>query len=127
MNSTDEYDPFDHAHRLGLTIEHQQLRTGYGLYIPQSSLILLRPKMKVATERSVLAHEIQHHLQAHRKVTGVWSIRQERSADLGAARELIREDRLRELQAWSQDPREWAIELNVTGDLLLAYLRAAAA
>lgn len=122
-SSSDEYDPYEHAERLGLTIEHQQLRTGYGLYIPQSSLILLRPRMKVATERSVLAHEIQHHLQAHRRVTGLWSVRQERAADRGAALELILPHRLEEVQSWSSDPREWAIELGVTGDILLAYLR----
>lgn len=121
-SSTTSYDPHAHAHALGLTVEYQNLRTDFGLYVPQSDLILLRPRMRAATERSVLAHEIEHHLSAHRRVTGVWSVRQERHADLGAARRLISPERMREVSQWSQDPREWAIDLQVTGDILLAYL-----
>lgn len=120
----DDYDPYAHAEQMGLTIEYQQLRTDYGLYVPQSNLVLLRPRMTVTVERSVLAHEIQHHIHSHRRTSGVWSLRQERIADLEAARQLITPERLHDAQLWSSDPAEWCIDLRVTGDILLAYLRA---
>ena len=119
----DEYDPFAHAARLGLRVEYQSLRTDFGLYVPGRDLILLRPRMRVATERSVLAHEILHHLHQDRQVAGVYSLRQERRADEGAAENLIDLARWKEVTSWSRDPAEWAVELRVTGDILLAYLR----
>lgn len=79
--------------------------------------------MTVATERSVLAHEILHHLHNDRRTTGVWNVRQERRADEGAALNLIAPDQWRDVTAWSTDPREWAIELRVTAEILLAYMR----
>lgn len=122
MNSTDVYDPAVHADQLGLTVVYQSLRANCGMYIPGRKLILLRRGMKVATERSVLAHEIAHYLADDRHTDGVWSIRQERRADLEASRRLIPAGRLRQLAMWSSDPREWAIDLQVTGDILLAYI-----
>lgn len=125
LTGTKTYDPHEHADLLGITISYQNLRTGYGLYVPGRNLVLLRPRLKVAVERSVLSHELAHHLHAHRKVTGLWSIRQERQADLTAARNLIDPERLHDLQLWTSDPAEWCRELQVTGDMLLAYLRVA--
>ncbi|WP_120338089.1 ImmA/IrrE family metallo-endopeptidase [Cryobacterium soli] len=123
MNSTtDVYDPHEHAEQLGLTVAYQSLRANFGMYIPGRKIILLRRGMKVATERSVLAHEIAHYLADDRRTDGVWSIRQERRADLAASRRLIPAERLRQLTMWSSDPREWAIDLQVTGDILLAYI-----
>lgn len=119
------YDPHRHADELGLTVVYQPLRTGHGLYVPGRDIIILRPRLKAAVERSVLAHEVAHHLHAHRRTTGVWSIRQERQADLTAARNLIDPARLRHAQRCSPDPAEWCRELDITGDLLLAFLRAA--
>lgn len=121
-STTDVYDPHIHADQLGLTIAYQPLRTNFGMYIPGRQLVILRRGMKVATERSVLAHEIAHHLADDRPTNGVWALRQERRADLAASRRLITPERLRLLTLWSNDPREWAIDLQVTGDILLAYL-----
>ncbi len=123
----DEYDPWEHAERLDLTVAYQNLRTAHGLYVPGRDLVLLRPRMKVATERSVLAHEIEHHLNRDRRASGVWNLRQERRADEGAAQRLITPDRWRDVTAWSSDPGEWAVELRVTIDILLAYMRRVAA
>lgn len=119
------YDPHEHAEQLGLSIVYQPLRTGYGLYVPGRDIVLLRPRLRVAVERSVLAHELAHHIHAHRRTTGVWSLRQERQADLTAAHNLIDPNRLHDLQLWTSDAGEWCRELQVTGDLMLAYLRAA--
>jgi hypothetical protein len=123
-SSTDGYDPHEHAERLGLQIEYQRLNTAYGLYVSGRSLVLLRPRMKVVTERSVLAHEILHHLHSDRRMNGAWNVRQERRADEGAALNLISPQQWDDVTRWSSDPREWAIELRVTGDILLAYMNA---
>lgn len=53
-----------------------------------------------------------------------WAIRQERRADRQAARRLIDPNALFDLQQSSDDPGVWAYELQVTGDILLAYLTA---
>jgi Zn-dependent peptidase ImmA (M78 family) len=119
----DEYDPFAHAARLGLRVEYQSLRTAFGLYVPGRDLIMLRPRMRTATERSVLAHEILHYLHDDRRVAGIYSLRQERRADEGAASNLITDARWREVTSWSRDPAEWAVELRVTADILMAYIR----
>ncbi len=118
-----DYDPFAHAVDLGLRVEYQTLRTSHGLYVPGREMILLRPRMRAATERSVLAHEILHHLHRDRRTDGVYSLRQERRADEGAALNLITEDRWQDVTSWSRDPEEWAIELRVTADILLAWMR----
>ncbi|MDM4761931.1 ImmA/IrrE family metallo-endopeptidase [Galbitalea sp. SE-J8] len=110
---------------MGLRIEYQRLRTDLGLYVPTADLIILRPRLSRSTERSVLAHEIQHHLLAHRRVSGAWSLRQERHANIRAAQWLVDPIRLRDVQRWSRDPAEWCVELGVTGDIMLAYLSAA--
>jgi hypothetical protein len=117
------YEPHDHAEQLGLQVEYQRLQTGWGLYVPGRDLILLRPRMKAATERSVLAHEILHHLHSDRRENGVWNLRQERRADAGAARNLISDERWADVTSWSSDPREWAIELQVTGEIIFAFTR----
>jgi len=120
---TSDYDPFQHAEELGLQVEYQTLRTAFGFYVPGRDLILLRPRMKAATERSVLSHEIEHYLQQDRRVSGVYSLRQERRANEGAALRLIPNDRWNDVRSWSSDPREWAIELGVTAEILLARMR----
>jgi Zn-dependent peptidase ImmA (M78 family) len=118
------YDPHQHAEALGLRVGYQALRSAPGLYIPDERLIILRPRMRVATERTVLAHEIQHHLAAHVPLApGVWSRRQEHRADIGAARALITERALRYSMACSPDAAAWATDLAVTGDMLQVYLR----
>lgn len=116
------YDPHQHAHELGLQLAYQPLRTAWGLYVPDHSLIILRPRMRATTERCVLAHEIGHHLHGDRPREDLWSERQERRADEYAARQLIDRKRLREAALLSPDPGQWALELGVTGDILTAYL-----
>lgn len=123
---TSDYDPFQHAEELGLQVEYQSLRTAFGFYVPGRDLILLRPRMKVATERSVLSHEIEHHLQQDCRASGVYSIRQERRANEGASLRLIPIERWNDVRSWSSDPQEWAIELRVTAEILLARMRVSA-
>ena len=116
------YDPHAHAEALGLQVAYHPLRTDWGLYVPDHKLVLLRPRMRASTERCVLAHEIQHHLAGDRRRTDIWSARQERLSDERAALHLIDRRRLQEAALLSPDPGQWALELGVTGDILLAYL-----
>jgi Zn-dependent peptidase ImmA (M78 family) len=119
------YDPYQHADELGLQVEEQTLRTTHGLYIPGRDLIILRRGISQTAARCVLAHEIQHYLAGDRRVPSLpWTIRQERRADRAAARRLIDPNTLFDLQQSSDDPGVWAYELQVTGDILLAYLTA---
>jgi hypothetical protein len=82
--------------------------------------------MRPSTERCVLAHEVEHYLRRDRKVSGIYSLRQERRADEGASLRLIPEERWVDVLRWSSDPAEWSQELNVTVDILLARMRVAA-
>jgi hypothetical protein len=74
--------------------------------------------MRVLLERSVLAHEVAHATLGHRTD----SARNERQADVLAARRLIRPERLREAARGSSDQGEWCIELEVTPHILSTYL-----
>lgn len=122
------YDPHAHADELGLEVRYHPLRTCFGLYVADESLILLRPKMRAAVERSVLAHEIAHHLLGHTSAQpGVWGLKQEHAADRWAATALIDDRRLRDLARATPDRARWAIELGVSGDLLDVYLKIAVA
>lgn len=121
------YDPYQHAEELGLKVEHQRLRTANGLYIPEQRLVILSTGLKQRIERSVLAHEIAHHLHNDRAVDSLWTIRQERRANRTAANLLIGPDDLRDAQRASPDPGRWALDLHVTTPILLAYLETEAA
>ena len=124
--TTSDYNPFQHAEELGLQVEYQTLRTAFGLYVPGRDLILLRPRMKLATERCILAHEIDHYLHRDRRVNGIYSLRQERRADEGAALRLIPDDRWNDVRRWTHNLVDAAIELQVTLDIALARTRVAA-
>ncbi|WP_413600803.1 ImmA/IrrE family metallo-endopeptidase [Curtobacterium sp. Curtsp57] len=120
---TDLYDPRSHAAELGVPIVEYPLRADLGRYIPALRTILIRPRMRAALERSVLAHEIVH-AERNECQTGVplLDLRMERNADTTASLRLIEEDRLVDLMRWTPDPGRWAIELGVTADLLEARI-----
>ncbi|MBO1739712.1 ImmA/IrrE family metallo-endopeptidase [Leifsonia sp. TF02-11] len=119
------YDPWEHADELGIRVEEQTLRTTHGLYVPGRDLIILKRGVSHTVARCVLAHEIQHYLAGDRRVPSLpWAMKQERRADRAAARRLIDPNALFDLQQASDDPGVWAYELQVTGDILLAYLTA---
>lgn len=124
-NTSMTYDPFQHADELGLQVEYQRLRSALGLYIHDEHRIILRTGLRARTERSVLAHEIAHHLHNDVPVESFWTPRQERRADRTAAQMLINPKRLHQAQQASPDPGRWAAELDITGDILLAYLNTA--
>lgn len=113
------YDPFEHADRLGIQVEHQKLRTTNGLWIPDHNLILLRSGMRVPQLRSTLAHELGHVEYGHEDDRP----KHEVQADRYAANNLIRLDECRDLLAWSgNDIYRTALELNVSNRLLRVFL-----
>lgn len=116
-----QYVPRDHAAELGVPIIDYPLRADFGRYVPQLGAILIKPRMRAALERSVIAHELVH-AERHECQTGVplLDLRMERNADRVASLRLIDEDELLDLMRWSADPGRWAIELGVTAELLEA-------
>lgn len=116
-----QYVPREHAAELGVPIIDYPLRADFGRYVPQLGAILIKPRMRAALERSVIAHELVH-AERHESATGVplLDLRMERNADRVASLRLIDEDELLDLMRWSTDPGRWAVELSVTADLLEA-------
>jgi len=118
-----QYVPREHAADLGVPIIEYPLRADFGRYVPQLGAILIKPRMRGALERSVLAHELVH-AERDEYETGVplIDLRMERNADRVASLRLIDEDELLDLMRWSSDPGRWAVELAVTADLLEARI-----
>jgi len=116
-----QYVPRQHAADLGVPIIDYPLRADFGRYVPQLGAILIKPRMRAALERSVIAHELVH-AERHESATGVplLDLRMERNADRVASLRLIDEDELLDLMRWTTDPGRWAVELSVTADILEA-------
>jgi Zn-dependent peptidase ImmA (M78 family) len=119
MKHPGEYDPYEHAERLGIAVLNHPLRSANGIWIPDERVILIRPRMRALLERSVLAHEVAHATLGHRDD----SPRSERQADTLAARRLIDPDRLIEVARGSADHGEWCVELDVTPHVLETYMK----
>lgn len=113
------YDPYEHAHTLGVNVVYRKLRTANGLWIPDVHTIFLQTRMRAIHERSVLTHELAHVCLGHRDATP----RQEMQADRWASRKLIRHDELQHAATASDDPGIWCHELNVSAKLLERYLK----
>jgi Zn-dependent peptidase ImmA (M78 family) len=113
-----DYDPYEHAGRLGIDVVYRALRTGNGLWVPQIRTIYLQTRLRAIHERSVLAHEVGHACMGHQESNP----RHELQADRWAARHLIDPCELRAAAAASPDPGIWCHELNVSADILERYL-----
>jgi Zn-dependent peptidase ImmA (M78 family) len=115
------YDPHAHAAELGVRIVSRSLRSANGLWVPDLGVVFVQPRLRRVHERSVLAHELAHVELGHRTSTP----KDERQADLLAARRLIDPVRLDEVLRWTQELPEIANELEVTERLVAEYLRRA--
>lgn len=118
MTRSREYDPYEHAARLGINVVLGRLRSANGLWIPEEHTVILKQGMRRLLERSVLAHEIGHAVLGHPDD----SPRNERQADRYAARQLINPERLTEVARYSPDPGQWCVDLQVTPHLLETFL-----
>ena len=119
MTRTSEYDPHEHAARIGIDVVYGRLRTANGLWVPEHRTIILRPRMRALIERTVLAHEMGHVCLGHTDSCP----RNEKMADRFAARKLIDADELRRASRYSPDVDQWAIELQVTPHLIDTYMK----
>lgn len=113
-----QYDPYEHAERLGIRVEYQSLRTVNGLWIPDRNLIIIRSGMRRPHERSTLAHEIGHAIHGHRDDRP----KHERQADVFAATHLIDPETVRGLLEWTPDVFRLAAELDVSPRMVRVFL-----
>ena len=116
------YDPYTHAHALGVDIIWGTPGQGIlGRYDHASRTIILREGMLTRQERSVLAHELVHGTRGdeHDAWDALYSARRERACDLKAAENLIDPVILRRAAAFYPDNLSaLAYELDVTDELL---------
>ena len=116
------YDPWQHAHDLGIDVVVRTLRTGHGLWLPEYNTILVSSKLRAGAQRLILAHEIGHGALAHPDDRP----KHEKQADEFAARNLIDPDELADLYKWCPDEQKICAELGVTTRLFRAYVLSAA-
>jgi hypothetical protein len=107
------------ARGLGVRVAVADLGPGLlGLYDARSHRIWLAPGLTPVERRCVLAHELGHAHHRHRS----GSPANERVADAFAARLLVDPAALEAASRWSHDPAEIADELDLTEDVVRAYL-----
>ncbi|GAA2171390.1 hypothetical protein GCM10009846_05050 [Agrococcus versicolor] len=94
-----------------------------GLYDARAHRIWLAEGLTPVERRCVLAHELGHARHRHRSGTPA----NERVADAFAARLLVDPAALEAASRWSHDPAEIADELDLTEDVVRAYLTLVAA
>lgn len=78
------YDPWNHAHELGLCVVERELPPRmHGQYVHTERLVILRPGLSARAARCTLAHEIQHALAGDEPT---WSLHLHRKAEVLASR-----------------------------------------
>ncbi|WP_201521682.1 ImmA/IrrE family metallo-endopeptidase [Gulosibacter hominis] len=113
------FDPHEHAHETGVTVDHIPGLPDLGRYYPHHRHIQLRADLTWIEERCVLTHELGHHRYGHHQSTP----RTEREADQWAANRLITIDAIVECaRIWPHNPEKWCHHLAVTPAILRAWL-----
>lgn len=116
------YDPWEHADHLGIEVVVRRLRTANGRWFPEYNQILISDRLRVGSQRLVLAHELGHGALMHPDDRP----KHEKQADQFAARNLICPDELADLYRWCPDEGRLIQELGVTPRLFRAYVLAQA-
>lgn len=117
------YDPWEHAHAIGIDVVVRRLRTANGRWFPDYNTIVISDKLRSRDQRLVLAHEIGHGVLLHMEENP----KHEKQADQFAAQNLICPEELADLYEWCPDERRIAAELGVTTTLFRAYVLSQAA
>lgn len=114
------YDPWAHAHELGIEVVVRPLRSGHELWLPEHRTLLVHSRLRPAHQRSALAHGVAHAYLAHEDDRP----KHENQADRFAARHLIDPEELADLYKWCPDEQRIVTELGVTRRLFRAFVLA---
>lgn len=119
-----QYAPALALEHLGIRVVHTWLRDTWGAWSRErSDVVVVASGLSVVQERCVLAHELEHVLADDTECGGhIASIRQERRADLEAARKLVAISDLAQVAQWAPDVQSAACELQVTERILTVRL-----
>ncbi|MET8978493.1 ImmA/IrrE family metallo-endopeptidase [Streptomyces sp. NPDC004539] len=113
------YAPAAILDELGVPVVRTWLRDTWGAWCREHGSIVIASGLSDVQERCVLAHELEHVYADDADCTSPLArIRQERHADLQAARKLIAISDLAEVAQWAPDIHVAAAELRVTERLL---------
>lgn len=113
------YAPAAVLEELGIPIVRTWLRDTWGAWARDKRAVVVASGLSVVQERCVLAHELEHVLAEDADCANqVAAVRQERRADLEAARKLVAISDLAEVAQWTADLYTAAAELQVTERLL---------
>ncbi|MDX3455102.1 ImmA/IrrE family metallo-endopeptidase [Streptomyces sp. ME02-8801-2C] len=114
------YAPALELEQLGIRVVRTWLRDTWGAWSRERrDVIVVASGLSEVQERCVLAHELEHVLADDADCDGrLASVRQERRADLEAARKLVAISDLAEVAQWANDIHTAAAELRVTERLL---------
>jgi Zn-dependent peptidase ImmA (M78 family) len=118
------YAPAVALEYLGIRVVRTWLRDTWGAWSQDKrDVIVVASGLSAVQERCVLAHELEHVLADDPACCGpVARVRQERHADLEAARKLVAISDLAEVAQWAPDMHTAACELQVTERLLQVRL-----
>lgn len=113
------YAPADLLDQLGIPVIRVWLRDTWGAWSQDRHTIVIASGLSPVQERCVLAHELEHFWAGDSDCESqIQTIRQERRADLEAARKLVAISDLAEVAQWAPDVHTAACELMVTERLL---------
>jgi len=118
------YAPAGVLEQLGIRVVRTWLRDTWGAWSRQArDVVVIASGLSPVQERCVLAHELEHVLADDPACDSyIASVRQERRADLEAARKLIAISDLAEVAQWAPDTQSAACELQVTERMLMVRL-----
>lgn len=114
------YDPYEHAHALGLNVLLRPIRTDEYLMDRKYRTLVVCSDLRDTHRRTALAHGIGHWDLMHPDDRP----KHEHQADRYASLYLIHPRELEEVRGWTREPAKIASELGVTVRLLEAYLSA---
>lgn len=113
------YAPALALEHLGIRVVRTWLRDTWGAWSPEQHAVVVASGLNSVQERCVLAHELEHVLAEDVDCGNqLAAVRQERRADLEAARKLVAISDLAEVAQWAPDIQTAAAELQVTERLL---------
>ncbi|MFG3090630.1 ImmA/IrrE family metallo-endopeptidase [Streptomyces antibioticus] len=117
------YAPAVILDELGIKVTRTWLRDTWGVWSLDRRRIVIASGLSEVQERCVLAHELEHVYAGDGECSSpLAGIRQERHADLEAARKLVAISDLAAVAQWAGDPHTAAAELRVTERLLRVRL-----